>query len=478
MSTPVVDPFFQQAELTGDELGVVPIPILDLYPAPENEKLYRPVRDDDPDVIALAQSIRERGIIEPLVISLDGYILSGHRRHVAALLAGLTEVPCRHENIRRILEPVRFLRLLAEYNRQRVKNFAEMAHEAALEMDPDAAYAVLDRERKKRAQIRFKPLKLQAKRVRAAISDAKRPFLDAVLKVLKEYRSHLPVSERQIHYALLNNPPLKHAGKPGSVYKNDHNSAKALSELATRGRIEGLIEMDDIDDETRPETLWRCHNSSREFLRSELKDLLGGYWRDPLQSQPNHIELLVEKNTVANILHDVASEFAMPMTSGRGFASLPPRWKMCKRYQRSGKQDFILIIVSDFDPAGEAIAESYPRSMRDDFKIRIHPIKAALTYEQVRRMNLPSSLDVKAESSHAKRFFQLYGRTQQPYELEALAPDVLQQIVRETIDSVLDFDLYNAEVQQAHEDARQIAGARTTISELLKDFRFEDDDWR
>jgi hypothetical protein len=89
-------------------------------------------------------------------------------------------------------------------------------------------------------------------------------------------------------------------------------------------------------------------------------------------------------------------------------------------------------------------------------------------------MNLPSSIDVKAESSHAKRFFRLYGRNQQPYELEALAPNLLQQIVRETIESVLDLEHYNAEIKQAHEDAQQISGARVAISELLKDFHFED----
>ena len=459
-----------------EKLGQVPIQlsILDIKPSPENERLYRPVRNDDPEVIALANSICEFGIKEPLVISLDHFIISGHRRYTAALLAECFQVPCRYENISRAEDPDRFLRLLAEYNRQRIKNFAEMAHEAALEMDPDAAYSVLEEERKRDARIKVAPLNLQARRVRAAISPAKQPFLDAILRVLRDYKDHLPISERQIHYALLNDPPLKHASKPDSTYKNDHNSAQNMSNLVTRARIEGLIPMDAIDDETRPETLWRCYLSPREFLREELKDLLRGYWRDPLQSQPNHIELLVEKNTVANILKEVASEFAMPMTSGRGFSSLPPRYKMQQRYQRSGKERFILIIVSDFDPAGEAIAESFARSMRDDFRLDIHPIKTALTHEQVQRMNLPSSLDVKAESSHAKRFFRLYGRNQQPYELEALAPAVLQQIVRDTIESVLDLDRYNAEIRQAHEDASEIATARAAIAKLLQDFHFED----
>lgn len=63
-----------------------------ISPSPENQELYRPVTPDDDATIELAESIRERGILEPLVISADNYIVSGHRRHCAARLAGLTKV--------------------------------------------------------------------------------------------------------------------------------------------------------------------------------------------------------------------------------------------------------------------------------------------------------------------------------------------------------------------------------------------------
>ena len=62
---------------------ILTLPIWRLRPAPENEQLYRPVSPGDPDVRALAESIRQHGVKEPLVISLDHYIISGHRRCVA-----------------------------------------------------------------------------------------------------------------------------------------------------------------------------------------------------------------------------------------------------------------------------------------------------------------------------------------------------------------------------------------------------------
>src|SRR5260370_25578240 len=70
-------------------------------PAPENAKLYRLPSPDDPDIVKLADDIKQNGVKEPLVISADNYIMSGHRRHCAAMVAGLTKVPCIRNNITR-----------------------------------------------------------------------------------------------------------------------------------------------------------------------------------------------------------------------------------------------------------------------------------------------------------------------------------------------------------------------------------------
>jgi hypothetical protein len=99
--------------------------VSELKPSPENEKLYRPVRPDDPEIIALSKDIAKEGILAPLVITIDGYIISGHRRHTAAREAGLEDVPCMIESFRREDDPDRFQKLLAKHNMQRRKNLGE-----------------------------------------------------------------------------------------------------------------------------------------------------------------------------------------------------------------------------------------------------------------------------------------------------------------------------------------------------------------
>ena len=102
------------------------VPIDSLRPAPENDDLYRPVDPNDPAQKELAASIRKHGICEPLVATQDGWILSGHRRYAAAGAAGLRLVPVRFAPFRRDDDPNRFLTLLRECNRQRVKSLDEM----------------------------------------------------------------------------------------------------------------------------------------------------------------------------------------------------------------------------------------------------------------------------------------------------------------------------------------------------------------
>src|SRR5262249_51457835 len=159
-----------------------------------------------------------------------------------------------------------------------------------------------------------------------------------------------------------------------------------------------------------------------------LKD----YYRDLMQSQPNHIEIIGEKNTIESIIDPVARQYCIPFTIGRGYCSLPPRHEMAQRFRRSGKEKLILLVLSDFDPEGEDFGHSFARSMRDDFGIRtIPPIKVALTADQVRELRLPRGLTAKRKSSRRKRFVEEHG--DHVYELESVQPAQLEEMLRRVI---------------------------------------------
>ncbi len=438
----------------------------EISPSPENDELYRKLTPDRRDIVELVSSICERGILQPLIIALDNYIVSGHRRYYAAGLAGLEEVPCQVVPIRRDDDRDEYVRLLRDHNLQRRKTLDEQLREELVGLNPDDTYEALVSERREKTRIKVAALEITGRKRRSVISDAKWPFLRAIDRVLDERREFWPLTVRAIHYALLNDPPLKHASKPDSVYVNDDSSYQALVELAGRARVVGRIPWEAIADETRPETEWQVHQDGGSFIRDELKEIFGGYCRDLMQSQPHHVEIVVEKNTVYNIVRPVAAEFCISVVSGRGFCSLDRRKRMADRFAKSGKRKLIVLLVTDFDPEGEEIAESFARSMRDDFDIdEIHAIKVALTYKQVKANKLPNANPVKESSSNAKRFIAKYGK--ETFELEALRPEHLQQIVRDSVLGVIDVDAFNREVDAEKYDSAQIQATRKTVREHL-----------
>jgi ParB-like chromosome segregation protein Spo0J len=253
--------------------GLVPTverALADLRPCRLNDKLYRPVSPDDPEVQDLAESIRRHGLREPLVVTRDNVIISGHRRRVACQLAGLNRVPCRVEEIDST-DP-RVPLLLTEYNRQRVKTLDEIAREEILRADPEDAYRELVEQRRQasRVEVGLERIQIDGYKRRSQISPAKRLMLEAVLRVIQERGDFLPLTLRQIHYALLNDPPLRNAQRPSSRYANDRPSYKDLSDLLLRARLDDTIPWDVIEDNTRPVATWACHRGLGPFIREQL----------------------------------------------------------------------------------------------------------------------------------------------------------------------------------------------------------------
>jgi hypothetical protein len=441
------------------------VPLSEIRPARVNDQVYRPVDAADPDVQSLVESIREHGLREPLVLTTDSVILSGHRRHVACRLAGLDVAPCRRVDM--LSTDSGFLRLLVEHNRQRMKSLDERLREEVIAADPEECHRHLVEHRRQQSRVCVDTITIVGVKKRAKISPAKGPFLEAILRVLAERRDYWPLSDRQIHYALLNYPPLIHASKPASTYQNVEKSYKACIDLLTRGRLERLVPWEAIHDPTRPVCTWNAHREPGRFIGSQLEEFLKGYYRDLMQSQPNHIEIIGEKNTIQSVVDRVTMDYCIPYTIGRGYCSLDPRREMALRFRKSGKERLVLLAMSDFDPDGEDIAHSFARSMRDDFGIKkIEPMKVALTSRQVRDLKLPPRLKAKEGSSGYESFVEKYG--DDVFELEAVPPDQLQAILRDAIDAVLDVAAFNAEVEAEKRDAAYLEGVRKTVHEMLK----------
>ena len=440
----------------------------EITPAPENRLLYdnfTPANDEDD--YKLVMSISKDDIQEPLHISADGYLLSGHRRLAAAHWLGLEEVPCivADDVVFGDLNADERLSVLSVYNKQRDKSHAERLREAIQEIDPDEAYGNLRRDRANRHIVDIEDnVTLGSVKKRARITTM--AFLHAAQKVIDSERQYWPLAVRRVHYLLLNDPPLTHDRKPGSTYRNILAFYKKLTNLLVRARLTGDIPQEAIEDETRPIKVIATYQNPADYIKEETEDFLRHYARDLLRGQAHHIEILVEKNAIRKHVELVADEYCIPCTTGRGYSSLTPRWEMVKRFKRSGKEKLILLILSDFDPDGEEIAASFSRSLRDDFGLHnVTANKVAISGDDVRKLGLPSDMEAKDTSPNYKKFVKKHGI--HVAELDAAPVDFLQDKLRDAIEGCLDMDLFKTELAKEKEDYAFISATKNMVIKVM-----------
>jgi len=446
-------------------------PINQIKQAPENESIYDNFGVANADDRQLIESINDNGIQEPLVITADWVLLSGHRRLAAATYLGLITVPVRMRDdvIFADLDKQERVKLLRVYNQQREKSASEKIREAMVDIDPKGAYVELKQynQRRKSLDSTGGEITITGTKTRAKITTLQ--FLKAAKAAIQKEKKYWPLSVRRIHYLLLNNPPLCHDKKPKSKYENNLNCYKKLTNLLSRARLTGEVPIQAIEDSTRPVLEGGGFDTVGEYIGQEIQNFLTGYNRNLQQGQPHHIEIILEKNALRTIFEDTARKYCIPITTTRGYVSLPPRQEVYNRYIQSGKSKLILLFLTDFDPDGDQIAESFCQSMRDDFGItNIQSFKVALTREDVEKHDLPSDVEAKKTSPNYKKFFERYG-SNRAVELDAAPAELLQEKLEGSIESVLDMDEFKAQIKIEEQDAIEIQARRTVVLKTLRD---------
>jgi hypothetical protein len=437
--------------------------------AKDNDLLYDRFGIANSDDYELCVSIKDNGIKEPLTLSIDNILLSGHRRLAAAKYLGLTTVPVRVVDVDfSLLNSSERLVVLRIYNQQREKSPSERIREKLLDIDPDDAHTKLLKKRvSTQAMQGAAKSNVQLGKIKKRARITTTQFLEAVKRVVAENKEYWPLTDRRVHYLLLNAPPLRHDKKLSSTYVNDKGSYKALTNLLLRARLTGEVPWQAIEDSTRPIQLGGGFSTFEQFVAQETENFLHGYSRNLMQGQPHHIEIMLEKNALRTVIESVAREYCIPMTTGRGFSSLSPRYDLWKRYRKSGKQKLVLLMLTDFDPDGEEIAASFARSLRDDFGMtNLHAVKVALNAADVKDNDLPSDMDAKVSSPNYKKFIAKHGV--KVVELDAAPVKLLQAKLREIINSVIDVAEYNAQIELEKQDAANIEAYRRVVFESIQ----------
>ncbi len=273
-----------------------------------------------------------------------------------------------------------------------------------------------------------------------------RSLLTDVEDVLERYREHLPLTIRQVFYALVGAERLD---------KSEHAYAR-LGEHLNRARRAQLIPFEAIRDDGVISFHADYHSGVDDFHEDTARRVRQ-YRRDRQAGQPWRLELWSEAAGMAGQLAKVADAYSVPVFSAGGFASLSAVRLIADRALQSNTPT-LMLHVGDLDPSGESIfasiaqdAAAFVREDRTIHTTRLDALRVALTVEHVEALALPTS-PAKATDSRSRGW---QGGTCQ---LEALPPDVLAAIVRETIEAHLDLDVYDREVARESMDRAELLG--------------------
>jgi hypothetical protein len=460
----------RKSHRVADRYSVEIVPVSSIQPSPENDNLYGEVTHDE-KLSDLVSSIRRLGLAQPIIVSEDDFIISGHRRYAAIREIGIDEVPITRWPIRRTESLERWPKLLADFNPQRVKSAASLLKEALVRHANNPAALLVDREKEKLAAIEqaIDYMTVKGTKTIKPVSDNKQQFLGGVLRVVESLRDYWPVTLRTIHYQLLNHPPLTLTPKRSKYsleskrYQNNKASYDSLKDLVKVARYCGHIPMVAIDDPTRPQYANNGFSSLASFLERETNGFLVGYHRDLQQDQPKHIEVFGEKNTLISIIKPVCEKLYVPLTIARGYASTPAFRDIVGRFRRSGKDRLTLLVLSDYDPEGFDLADDAVRTLRDLWGIEVDYHRVGVTDGQVNSLNLHGDFNpAKVESSRFKAFVERTGSSKS-WELEALPPHYIRSELEKAIKSNMDLELFEKTLEMQDRELIELAEIRQQI---------------
>src|SRR6266403_3138082 len=202
------------------------------------------------DLDALAQSIREKGVIQPITVDTNFRLLAGERRLTAAGIAGLTQIPVliRDESGEIDAREVELLENIAR------KDF-EWAEKARLIRDIDQLYKSKEREGsgRKTAELLDKSVANVSRAIQLANACDAIPELaamataDDALKTLKNLEEDVIVSELRARQSDPDNTyystGVRNAIRVAEKSYVIGDTFQGLAELPSNGRV-GLIECD------------------------------------------------------------------------------------------------------------------------------------------------------------------------------------------------------------------------------------------
>lgn len=278
-------------------------------------------------------------------------------------------------------------------------------------------------------------------------------------EVISQYTQKLTL--RQIYYRLVATQKIE----------NVTSNYKALSRALVDGRLDGRIPFDAIEDRTRKIVGGDIEepDEPQEVFDRRLRAFLKSYWYYNMprwKDQNYHVEVWVEKEALAGLFQEITDDKYVRLAVCRGYPSvtfLHEAYEFLEGVE--DEKEIVILYFGDFDPSGKDIKRNIEEYLNVTFGVDAEIILIAITEEQIEEYNIPPA-PTKKSDSRSRAFVAEHGDV--AVELDAIEPNVLQDIIRDTIKGYYDEDIWN-DVEEDEDEGKD------NMKELLKEWSEDPD---
>lgn len=257
---------------------------------------------------------------------------------------------------------------------------------------------------------------------------------------------------RQLYYQLVAH----------DLIRNHQKEYTRLGSIVNKARLAGHLDWDTIVDRGRGTVRSATWRSPGEMVDQAAEAFQIDKWAD----QDYHVEVMVEKQALEGVLAPVCAEYQVGFTSNKGYSSQSFMYRKgaeIRARRHKGKLPVVLYL-GDHDPSGLDMDRDVRQRLEMFSRGPVYVERVALTFEQIKEFEPPPN-PAKITDSRATEYIKEHGG--HSWELDALEPRVLEELVGKYIVAVLDEKKWNAAVEKEESMRGMIRKAAENMQDIL-----------
>ena len=248
-------------------------------------------------------------------------------------------------------------------------------------------------------------------------------------EIIAEYHGDgLILTLRQLYYQFV----------ARGLIPNRQSEYKRLGAIISDARLAGLIDWWAIEDRTRNlkgNTHWE---DPGQIVRAAAR----GFRIDRWDNQRYRPEVWIEKEALAGVIEGVCREFDVDYFACKGYVSQSEMWTASERLggYLGADQVPVVIHLGDHDPSGLDMTRDIKERLELFLDAKFHLERIALNMDQIEEYKPPPN-PAKVTDSRFNGYIKKY--SSESWELDALEPRVLRDLIRHTVEGYRDEDKFD-----------------------------------